>query len=163
PNTPPPNQFPNNARSPSIHHDSLITTREPTPIRSPPPQGALSVLVALGAAVFAWFQVREARRTREERAQPNVVIYTELNPSVKQFIEIVVRNFGVTPAYNVKIAIDPPLKATPNLVSGDQLADVDPRIPDFSAWVRMANRSGPCGLQEKNTIGFGRVGAGAVG
>ncbi|MFV1365698.1 hypothetical protein AAHH97_19995, partial [Mycolicibacterium elephantis] len=43
PNTPPPNQFPNNARSPSIHHDSLITTREPTPIRSPPPQGALSL------------------------------------------------------------------------------------------------------------------------
>jgi hypothetical protein len=46
PNTPPPkqrpNRFPNNVKSPSIHHDSLIITREPTPIRSPPPQGALS-------------------------------------------------------------------------------------------------------------------------
>jgi hypothetical protein len=88
-----------------------------------------TVLIALGAAVFAWFQVREARRTREEQAQPNVVVYSELNPSVKQFIEIVVKNFGVTPAYNVKITVDPPLKAAPNSASGEQLADVP--IPEF--------------------------------
>jgi hypothetical protein len=57
------------------------------------------------------------------------VIYTELNPSVKQFIEIVVKNFGSTPAYDVRVMIDPPLKATPNLLSKGELADVP--IPEF--------------------------------
>lgn len=88
-----------------------------------------TVLIAFGAAVFAWFQVREARRTREEQAQPNVVLYTELNPSAKRFIEIVIKNFGTTPAYHVKATFDPPLKATPNLLSKGKLADVP--IPEF--------------------------------
>lgn len=79
-------------------------------------------------------QAREAIETQvriaEEQAQPNVVLYTELNPSVKQFIEIVVKNFGTTPAYHVKATIDPPLKATPNLLSKGKLADVP--IPGFA-------------------------------
>jgi hypothetical protein len=92
-------------------------------------------------------QVREAREARldqerqaqeaietqvriaEEQAQPNVVLYTEMNPSAKQFIEIVVKNFGTTPAYHVKASFDPPLKATPNLLSKGKLADVP--VPDF--------------------------------
>lgn len=78
-------------------------------------------------------QAREAIETQvriaEEQAQPNVVLYTELNPSVKQYIEIVIRNFGTTPAYQVKAIIDPPLKATPNLISNGKLADVP--IPEF--------------------------------
>lgn len=92
-------------------------------------------------------QVREAREARldqerqaqeaidiqvriaEEQAQPNVVLYTELNPSAKQFMEIVIKNFGTTPAYHVKATFDPPLKATPNLVSKGKLADVP--IPEF--------------------------------
>lgn len=88
-----------------------------------------TVAIALGAAVFAWSQVREARRTREEQAQPNVVLYTELNPSVKRFIEIVIKNFGTTPAYHVRATFDPPLKATPNNFSKGKLADVP--IPEF--------------------------------
>ncbi|WP_165693845.1 hypothetical protein, partial [Mycolicibacterium diernhoferi] len=64
-----------------------------------------------------------------EQAQPNVVMYTELNPSSKRFLEIVIKNFGSTPAYNVKTVIDPPLKATPNNVSKGKLADVP--IPEF--------------------------------
>jgi hypothetical protein len=78
-------------------------------------------------------QAQEAIETQvriaEEQAQPNVVLYTELNPSVKQFIEVVVKNFGTTPAYNVKALIGPPLKATPNLLSAGKLADVV--IPEF--------------------------------
>ncbi|WP_006245936.1 hypothetical protein [Mycolicibacterium tusciae] len=88
-----------------------------------------TVLIAFGAAVFAWFQVREARRTREEQAQPNVVIYSELNPAVKQFIEIVVKNFGTTPAYHVKVSVTPPLTSTPNSLSGDNLYEIP--IPEF--------------------------------
>lgn len=78
-------------------------------------------------------QAREAIETQvriaEEQAQPNVVLYTELNPSTKRFIEIVVKNFGTTPAYHVKAALDPPLKAAPNLLSKGKLADVP--IPEF--------------------------------
>ena len=85
--------------------------------------------VALGAAVIGLNQLREVRRTREEQAQPNVVLYTELNHAVKQFLEIVLKNFGTTPAYDVTVSITPPLKATPNLLTGSALADVP--IPDF--------------------------------
>lgn len=68
-------------------------------------------------------------RIAEEQARPNVVLYTEMNPSAKQFVEIVVKNFGTTPAYHVKASFDPPLKATPNLLSKGKLADVP--IPEF--------------------------------
>ncbi|MCV7359540.1 hypothetical protein [Mycolicibacterium fluoranthenivorans] len=85
--------------------------------------------IALGAAAFAWSQVREARRTREEQAQPNVVLYAEPNPSTKQFLEIVVKNFGTTPAYNVKTIVNPPIKATPNNFSKGKLVQVI--IPEF--------------------------------
>lgn len=92
-------------------------------------------------------QVREARAARidqerqaqeaidiqvriaKEQAQPNVVLYTELNPSAKQFIEIVIKNFGTTPAYHVGADFDPPLTATPNLLSKGNLAGVP--IPTF--------------------------------
>jgi hypothetical protein len=83
----------------------------------------------LAQAQQAQDAIRTQVRIAEEQAQPNVVLYTELNPSVKQFIEIVVRNFGSTPAYNVRAVIDPPLKATPNLLSKGELADVP--IPEF--------------------------------
>jgi hypothetical protein len=90
---------------------------------------AVAAVTVLVAGRYAKQQVDEARRTREEQAQPNVVIYSELNPSVKQYIEIVVKNFGTTPAYNVKVTVAPPLKATPNLISRDKLFDV--LIPEF--------------------------------
>ncbi len=41
PNTPL-QHLPNSTKSPSVQHDSLITTREPRQIRSPPLQGTLS-------------------------------------------------------------------------------------------------------------------------
>lgn len=78
-------------------------------------------------------QAREAIETQvriaEEQAQPNVVLYTELNPSVKRFIEIIVKNFGTTPAYYVKATFNPPLKATPNNFSKGKLVDVP--VPEF--------------------------------
>jgi hypothetical protein len=70
----------------------------------------------------------QAQKIRQEQAQPNVVLYTEMNPYVKQFLEIVLKNFGTTPAYNVKVAVTPALKATSD-VPGEKLIDV--RIPEF--------------------------------
>lgn len=54
-------------------------------------------LVAAIAAGFAYFQVRVARQTREEQAQPNVVAFAESTPQHMQFLDIVIRNFGSTP------------------------------------------------------------------
>jgi hypothetical protein len=69
-------------------------------------------------------------RIAAEQAQPNVVLYTELNPSAKRFLEIAIKNFGTTPAYNVKVTIDPPLQATPNNMSKGKLVDISiPNLP----------------------------------
>jgi hypothetical protein len=91
----------------------------------------VTALIAVVAAVFAWSQVKVARETREEQAQPNVVLYTEPNPADWQILEIVVKNFGTTPAYDIKISITPQLQATPNLISDGNIVDVPvpSRIP----------------------------------
>ena len=67
----------------------------------------------------------QAQKIRREQAQPNVVLYTEPNPYVPQIIEIVMKNFGATPAYHIKVDVTPPIKAIP----GEKLVDV--AIPDF--------------------------------
>jgi hypothetical protein len=85
--------------------------------------------IALGAAVVGLNQFREMRLTRQEQAQPNVVIYSDANAAVPQIAEIILKNFGATPAYNVKVEVTPPLKATPNFETINKIADVP--IPDF--------------------------------
>lgn len=75
--------------------------------------------IALGAAVFALFQVQEARRTREELAQPNVALFLELNRTDFQVLEIVVKNFGQTPAHNITFDFQgKPLKRSPISAKG---------------------------------------------
>ena len=89
-----------------------------------------TVAIALGAAVVGLNQFREMRLTRQEQAQPNVVVYSEPNADVPQILEIIVKNFGTTPAYDVKVKVTPPLKSTPNAQTYfQQIADVP--IPDF--------------------------------
>jgi hypothetical protein len=45
-------------------------------------------------------------------------------------LEIVLKNFGTTPAYDVHVDVRPPITSTPNLQTGDELADVPiPGIP----------------------------------
>lgn len=91
----------------------------------------VTAVIAIVAAAFAWSQVKVARETREEQAQPNVVLYTEPNEADWHILEIVIKNFGSTPAYNVRIAITPALQATPNLYSDDKIVEVPvpSRIP----------------------------------
>jgi hypothetical protein len=90
----------------------------------------VAIVTVVVVGLYAREQVREARRTREEQAQPNVVLYVEPNADVPQILEIVVRNFGTTPAYNVTVDVAPPVKSTPNLETLDKIADVPiPRFP----------------------------------
>ncbi len=84
-------------------------------------------LVAAIAAGFAYFQVRVARQTREEQAQPNVVAFAESTPQHMQFLDIVIRNFGSTPAYNVTIEAFPEIRRTP-----DDQNEGSPSVVKFS-------------------------------
>jgi hypothetical protein len=85
--------------------------------------------VAAVASFFALRQVREARITREKRAQPNVVVHAALNPEVSQYFDFVVKNYGQTPAYHVKLKF-PVLTVTPyeSLVTGEHTTEL--HIPD---------------------------------
>jgi hypothetical protein len=69
--------------------------------------------VALAAAIFALRQVQEARRTRERQAQPNVVVFADLNADDWHWLDVIVKNFGQTPAYNVRLRFDPWPTVTP--------------------------------------------------
>ncbi|MCX4096170.1 hypothetical protein [Nocardia sp. alder85J] len=80
--------------------------------------GWATAAIALGTVVVAGIYVRkqvraaldqadEARKTREEQAQPNVTIFMDHNPADWDFLELVIKNFGATPAHNVRVMISP--------------------------------------------------------
>lgn len=90
-----------------------------------------TVVVAIGAAVYARGQLREAKQTRERVAQPEVVVFVDPH-QVRRYIDLVIKNFGQTTAYNVKITL-PPLEVAPynNQHDGKKVthAHVPDRIP----------------------------------
>lgn len=102
----------------------------------------ITLAIAIAAAVIAWKQVGEMRATREDaakqertareqaakseraarehateladrQAQPNVVAFIEANKIEWQFAELVIKNFGLTPAYDVDISIMPTPQVSP--------------------------------------------------
>jgi hypothetical protein len=88
--------------------------------------------IAGGAAWFARGQVLEARRTRERVTAPDVMAYLDHNPNNWQWFDLVVKNFGQTPAYNIRVTL-PPLPITPylNPNTGETIAHL--HIPDSIA------------------------------
>lgn len=77
--------------------------------------------IAFGAAIYARGQVREARKTRERVAQPDVVVYVDLH-DVRRYMDLVIKNFGQTTAYNIRLKL-PPLHVAPhtNRSTGDEV------------------------------------------
>jgi hypothetical protein len=71
-----------------------------------------TAIVAVVAAIFAWRQVTEARRTREAQAQPFVVVNVEPGRVWMNWLTLVVENIGTTLAKDVRITFDPPLTTT---------------------------------------------------
>jgi hypothetical protein len=67
---------------------------------------SLAVYVILG--IFAWVQVLEARRLREEQAPPFVIV--DFEPG--SLIYLTVENIGRTMARDVAIRFDKPLEST---------------------------------------------------
>ncbi|HZN71521.1 MAG TPA: hypothetical protein VFC00_07545 [Micromonosporaceae bacterium] len=74
----------------------------------------MTALIAFAAVVFAWSQVREARRTREAQAQPYVVVLLEPSAASGILMDLVVRNYGTTAARDVRLEFDPsPMRTVP--------------------------------------------------
>jgi hypothetical protein len=68
--------------------------------------------VALAAAVFAGFQVVEARRSREDQIRPFVVVDVQPSKVWRNALNLVVENVGRTVAYDVTLQFEPPLATT---------------------------------------------------
>jgi hypothetical protein len=78
----------------------------------------LQFVVLVIAALVALRQVNEARRVREERARPFVVIDLEVFQTIAQFK---ITNLGSTIARSVRFSFEPPLQS-----SGDSVEGVTP-------------------------------------
>jgi hypothetical protein len=77
---------------------------------------ALTFLVLTAAALFAWFQVREAQRLRKEQARPFVLIDFDAWSTI---VEIQIMNIGKTIARDVRFDFDPPLVSTHDHTADD--------------------------------------------
>ena len=94
----------------------------------------VTALVAAVAAVFALRQVYEMRETRKRAAQPNVVVFMDHNPKNWQYLDFVVKNFGVTPAYSIKIAMTPPdVSPYHNNITGQDVGVTKLYVPEHIA------------------------------
>lgn len=82
-----------------------------------------TAIVAIGAAVVAYWAVKESRKLREDQARPFVVMTLEPSGASRHFLDLVVRNHGKTVAHDVQFSFDEPLRST-NDSTGYALADV---------------------------------------
>jgi len=110
--------------------------------------GVCGVVLALCAALVGGWQIAEARRLRIEQAQPYVAVYAEASPAASFVFDLVIRNFGRTPATDIRVRIQPPLgRAAP----GDDLVELPDAIPTLvpgqewrTLWdTQMARRDSP--------------------
>lgn len=76
---------------------------------------AAQALLLIVAAGIAWRQVRESVNLRRDQARPYVVVYARSLPTSRHLLELVVENFGLTPARDTVIVIEPPIESTLNM------------------------------------------------
>ena len=94
---------------------------------------AIWVTLALGvfALAFTARQLRRAGRLRAERERPYVAVFLEPNAADWHLIELVVRNFGRTAAYDIEFGFDKPLTVAAYENAYGGYADVVPlTLPD---------------------------------
>lgn len=86
-----------------------------------------AVLAAVAAGFYARKQVAEARTLRREQAQPNVAMFIESNAVHWHMLELVVKNFGTTPAYHITMEFNPKPQVSPS-ASREEITDL--WVPD---------------------------------
>ena len=69
----------------------------------------LAVVVGIAALVYAWRQSQRAKEQTAELMQPNVAMFMEPSASDWHLVELVVKNFGKTPAFGIRFEfVNPP-------------------------------------------------------
>jgi len=85
----------------------------------------LAVVVGIAALVYAWRQYQRARADAAELLQPNVAMYMEPSASDWHLIELVVKNFGRTPAYGIRFEFaNPPTVGKYESAYEDRYVDI---------------------------------------
>jgi hypothetical protein len=107
----------------------------------------LAVLVGVAALVYASRQYRRAREEAAELTQPQVAMFMEPSASDWHLIELVVKNFGRTPAYGIRFEFaNPPTVGKYENSYEDQYVDIMPlNLPaEIPTWRRhrVAHRLG---------------------
>lgn len=78
----------------------------------PTSRAGATALIALGAAVVAYFQLRQARHLREDQARPFVVVDIVPSQVDTHILNFVIENVGSTLAQDIRIAFDPPIASS---------------------------------------------------
>lgn len=85
----------------------------------------LAVVVGIAALIYAWRQYQRAKRQSAELMQPNVAMFMEPAANDWHLIELVVKNFGRTPAYDIRFDFaNPPTVAKYENVYDDRYVDI---------------------------------------
>jgi hypothetical protein len=87
----------------------------------------VAVLVLIAALVYAWRAYRRARQQADELLQPNVAMFMEPAANDWHLVELVVKNFGQTPAYGIRFEwAHPPTVGKYETVYEDRYVDIVP-------------------------------------
>lgn len=97
---------------------------------------AVTAVVAVSALFLATRQLAEARSLRREQAQPYVVAFMESSGVSPHFVDLVVRNFGKTAAFDVQVEAEPGLKRSDGQggIEDVQLFDKLPTLVPGQEW-----------------------------
>jgi hypothetical protein len=87
----------------------------------------LAVMVGIAALVYAWRQYQRAKQQTEELMQPNVAMFMEPAANDWHLVELVVKNFGRTPAYGIRFEFaHPPTVGKYESAYDDRYVDIVP-------------------------------------
>jgi hypothetical protein len=85
----------------------------------------LAVVALIAALVYAWRQYQRAREQNAELTQPNVAMFMEPSATDWHLIELVVKNFGRTPAYGIRFEFaNPPTVGKYESAYEDRYVDI---------------------------------------
>jgi hypothetical protein len=84
-----------------------------------------AVVVGIAALVYAWRQYQQAKEQTAELMQPNVAMFMEPSANDWHLVELVVKNFGRTPAYGIRFEFaNPPTVGKYERAYDDNYVDI---------------------------------------
>ncbi|HYZ67046.1 MAG TPA: hypothetical protein VE666_04440 [Mycobacterium sp.] len=87
----------------------------------------VAVVVGIAAVFYAWRQYQRARQEAAELMQPSVAMFMEPSATDWHLVELVVKNFGRTPAYGIRFEFaNPPTVGKYESAYEDRFVDIAP-------------------------------------